>query len=182
MKSVTLKTTRLILRPARLSDAAGYFDAGQNAELAAAAGFLRPKRLSQTQTFMRDGMRQWRLAHPQRLLFTAVDKKDGSYVGGFNVRFPHRGVGEIGYSVHPDLWGQGYATEAARKLVGWSFSALRCHRIQATTWVQNRKSMHVLKKIGLHREGRLRNFMKLGNWVRDEYMWGMTRQDWRSNA
>jgi ribosomal-protein-alanine N-acetyltransferase len=74
--------------------------------------------------------------------------------------------GEIGYVVHPDWWGRGIATEAAELLLELGFQTLGLHRIEATTRPDNTASWRVLEKIGMQREGLIRDHMLLrGTWV-----------------
>jgi RimJ/RimL family protein N-acetyltransferase len=74
--------------------------------------------------------------------------------------------GEIGYVIHPDWWGRGIATEAAELLLELGFQKLGLHRIEATTRPDNTASWHVLEKIGMRREGLIRDHMFLrGAWV-----------------
>ena len=63
---------------------------------------------------------------------------------------------DIGYELAPDQWGRGYATEAARAIVAFGFTELRLHRISAWCIAENTASAHVLEKIGMWLEGRLR--------------------------
>lgn len=60
---------------------------------------------------------------------------------------------DIGYQIHPDHWGQGYATEACHAILGWSFENLNLHRIQADCTVGNIASERVLLKCGFQVEG-----------------------------
>jgi RimJ/RimL family protein N-acetyltransferase len=74
--------------------------------------------------------------------------------------------GEIGYVIHPDWWGRGIATEAAGMLLELGFQELGLHRIEATTRPDNTASWHVLEKIGMRREGLIRDHLFLrGAWV-----------------
>ena len=45
------------------------------------------------------------------------------------------GLAEVGYVVHPDHAGRGYATEATRPLLAVAFDALRLHRVIGRTGV-----------------------------------------------
>ena len=76
-------------------------------------------------------------------------------------------------------WGNGYAPEAAQKIIDTAFGRFKAHRVQATCWVKNTKSQRVLRKIGMKKEGRMRSYMRVGSLVRDEFLWGITRSDWR---
>jgi RimJ/RimL family protein N-acetyltransferase len=63
---------------------------------------------------------------------------------------------EMGYLVHRELWGRGYATEAAGAVYEWLRSVPTVIRIQATCDIDNVGSVRVLEKIGLERECILR--------------------------
>lgn len=60
---------------------------------------------------------------------------------------------EIGYWVHADLHGQGYATEAASALLGQLRQAFPRRRIVAECRAENSASWHVLEKLGFRSPG-----------------------------
>ncbi|QLH84470.1 GNAT family N-acetyltransferase [Halosimplex pelagicum] len=63
----------------------------------------------------------------------------------------------LGYAVHPDYQGEGYATEAARLVVDHGFAALGLHRISATIHADNEASKRVVEKLGFTHEGTKRD-------------------------
>ena len=68
--------------------------------------------------------------------------------------------GEIGYTLRRDCWGKGYASEAAAVLLAFGFKELRLHRIYATCRPDNLGSAGVMQKLGMTREGRLRQHIR----------------------
>ena len=60
---------------------------------------------------------------------------------------------DIGYQLLPAYWGGGYATEAARAIIGWLFENLDLHRIQADCTDGKIASERVLLKCGFTVEG-----------------------------
>lgn len=80
----------------------------------------------------------------------------GVRLGGLGPRQPEARQGDIGYEINPEFWGQGYATEAALAILRFGFENLRLHRIWARCLADNLASQRVLEKIGMRREGRLR--------------------------
>ncbi len=82
------------------------------------------------------------------------------------------------YTLHPTYWGQGYTTEAARRLVEFGFRDLRLHRIWADCDPENVGSWRVLEKIGMRREGHLReNAWVKGAWV-DSLIYAALDREW----
>ena len=59
---------------------------------------------------------------------------------------------ELGFHVHPDHQGQGYATEAAAAVLGHARSALGLDRIVAIIDPRNEPSKRVVTKLGFRRE------------------------------
>lgn len=70
---------------------------------------------------------------------------------------------EIGWFVHPNHSGNGYATEVAKALLDFAFENLNAHRVQALCNEQNTSSENVMKKIGMQKEGTLRGVRRLNN-------------------
>jgi RimJ/RimL family protein N-acetyltransferase len=60
---------------------------------------------------------------------------------------------ELGYDLHPDAWGRGLATEAARAVMRQAFGPLAVDRVVAVVKPDHVASQRVLEKAGLHRAG-----------------------------
>ena len=60
---------------------------------------------------------------------------------------------EVGWHLHPDAWGRGYATEAARAIVAQAF-AEGAPRIHAVVKPGNVRSMAVCSRLGMEHHGR----------------------------
>ena len=60
--------------------------------------------------------------------------------------------GEIHFSILPDFWGNGYATEAVRHLIKFGFDELHLIKIEANSSTENIQSMRVLEKVGMIKE------------------------------
>lgn len=58
---------------------------------------------------------------------------------------------EIGWTLHPALWGQGLATEAARACLDWAWSNTPLPRIAAITSMGNSRSRNVMLRLGMQR-------------------------------
>ncbi|MFY1636867.1 GNAT family N-acetyltransferase [Solwaraspora sp. WMMB335] len=89
----------------------------------------------------------------------------------------HRG-GEIGYVVHPDFGARGYATEAAKALLGLGFDHLGLHRIVARIDERNEASARVARRLGMRQEARLvRSELFKGEWI-TELDFAMLADEW----
>ncbi len=86
--------------------------------------------------------------------------------------------GELGYFLHPDFWGHGYATEVAYRLLQFGFITLRLQRIVATCDPRNTASVRVLEKIGMQYEGRLHKHMLLRDGWRDSLVYSVRDHEW----
>lgn len=86
--------------------------------------------------------------------------------------------GEIGYIMHPAYWGLGYATEVARILIEFGFTQLNLHRISATCDPRNIGSVKVLEKVGMIREGTIRDDFLIHNGWRDSHLYGILEHEW----
>ena len=75
-------------------------------------------------------------------------KGSGDFIGWFELSGAGRGVAELGYRLHPDFWGRGYATEGAAALVAHA-RVIGLERVVAYAMVVNTGSRRVLEKVGL---------------------------------
>jgi RimJ/RimL family protein N-acetyltransferase len=89
---------------------------------------------------------------------------------------------EIGFTLAPEYQGRGFATEAARGLLGYLFGTRRKHRVVAYCDARNAASAAVLERLGLRREGRLReSTWAKGEWT-DDFYYAVLDREWAAQA
>ena len=109
-------------------------------------------------------------------------REDGKLIGNAGVRMESADAteGEMGCEIAPDYWNRGYATEATRAMLAFGFERLGLHRISASTLAPNVGAWRVLEKLGMVREGELRETTLLdGGWA-NSLIYGMLEQEWRA--
>ncbi len=119
--------------------------------------------------------------HPRtRFQLAIVLPATGQLIGNCGIRqeAPGSREAEIGYELDPEYWGRGYATEAAREMLAFGFTELGLHRVSSWCVAVNTASAHVLEKLGLRLEGRVREkeYYK-GRWW-DILLYGILKQEW----
>jgi len=91
------------------------------------------------------------------------------------------GSAEIGYFLHPEFWGQGYATEIANCLIKFCFDQLGVHRVFARCNANNANSEKVMIKTGMKREGEFRKVRyKNGGWD-NELQYSILVEEWNQS-
>jgi RimJ/RimL family protein N-acetyltransferase len=81
------------------------------------------------------------------------------YVGLDSTSVEGEPVVEVGWSIAPERWGQGLATEAGRASLDWAFEVVGLDRVVSYTLHDNRASRRVMEKLGL---GYVRDFRHRG--------------------
>jgi RimJ/RimL family protein N-acetyltransferase len=108
-----------------------------------------------------------------------VERADRELIGAVELRVTSTSSrrGEMGYVLARARWGQGYATEAAAAVLAFGFERLGLHKVSATCDPENVASARVLEKVGLTREGYLREHLLVrGEW-RDRLLFGALEPD-----
>ena len=89
---------------------------------------------------------------------------------------------EIGFTIAPEHQGHGYATEAARRLLGYLFAARGKHRVMACCDARNAASARVLERLGMRREGHLReSTWAKGEWT-DDLLYAVLDREWQAST
>lgn len=82
-------------------------------------------------------------------VFAIIRKAGDELIGCVGLtKTPNNGGAEIGYWVGQRYWGNGYATEAIRRVVDYAFGHLRLPVLEATVVPVNKASHRVLAKVG----------------------------------
>lgn len=111
----------------------------------------------------------------------SVRKDSNEFVGtaGINLSANRFKMGEIFYELFPSQWGQGFATEVAKALIKAGFEVFHLHRVEAGVATENIRSIRVLEKSGMTREGIKRKILPIrGEW-KDNYHYAIVEDDRR---
>lgn len=174
----TLETPRLRLRPFRLSDAPDVFALQSDAEAMRYWDSPPWRDPSLADRFIA-GCRT--MADQGAGVRPAVERRDdGAFVGWltFNSWEADFRSASLGFSFSRQVWGRGYATEAARALLTWAYGTLDLNRVQAEADTRNEASRRVLQKLGFVLEGTLREDCIVDGVVSDSWVFGLLRREW----
>ena len=166
----TLETKNLILRPFKDEDVDDYFGVLDSPEV---RRWLHiPESLDRSDAWQQMAwfVGQWELRGTGH--WALEEKKSGQFVGRAGLHRPERhdwpGV-EVGWLLHPDYWGRGYATEAGAVAVRYGFEDLQVDKLFSCILPENHRSQAVAKRLGFEflEERVLAFFPKLphGIWV-----------------
>jgi RimJ/RimL family protein N-acetyltransferase len=109
---------------------------------------------------------------------------DGRLIGDsyFTIASTEHARAEIGWTMHPDFTGRGYATEAARAVLDLAFSTLGVHRVYAELDVRNDASIAVCRRLGMREEGHfVEDMMFKGEWADTGY-YAILAPEWQNLA
>jgi RimJ/RimL family protein N-acetyltransferase len=176
-----LSTERMLLRPYVAEDLAGLHAMFRREDVCRYLPWP-PMDLGQAQAKLDQRLLQATIG-PDRdaIVLAAVETATGRYLGEFMLRLrsPKDRQGEIGWSVHPDFQGRGFATEGAREMLRVGFDELGLHRIYAEADPRNLASLKVMERLGMRREAHLvETWLLKGEWV-DEVVCAILESEWR---
>ncbi len=127
----------------------------------------------------------WQKERPrQRFQFVIEPQGGDGLIGncGVRIRDPDVPEGDLGYELAPQAWGRGYATEAAQALLHFAFEDLRLHRVWAHVVSENTASARVLEKLGMVREGHLRQNQYFKGRYWDTVIYAILEDEWRAES
>lgn len=172
-----LETERLVLRPFEPTDVDGVIELANDPDIAR-------NTINIPHPYGRADAEAWIASHPaqrerrEAVTYAITDRSTDRLMGavGLTLDDPdHRA--ELGYWIGREFWGRGFATEATAAVIDWAFQALDLHRVHATHFPRNPASGSVLRKLGMRREGRLReHVLKDGEYLDLEY-YALLRDD-----
>lgn len=152
MQAPELRTSRLVLRAWRDDDLAPYAALNDDPRVME----HMPQRLSRAESdaqaerirahFDAHGFGMWAVEIPGVAPFVGFV---GLMVPAFDAHFTP--CVEVGWRLAHDAWGKGYATEGARAALDFGFRALGLDEIVSFTILANRRSWHVMEKLGMRR-------------------------------
>jgi len=120
-----------------------------------------------------------RVVHPS----WAVERQ-ARVIGGINVSFNFDNAAcEVGYSIAREQWNQGFCTEAAGAVIDACFTTHPgLNRVFARADERNQASQRVMAKVGMTKEGVLRQSKVERGETIDEAWWAILRSEWSQGS
>ena len=176
----TIRTKRLTLRAAKMSDAEDLYEYSRDPAVAKHVLWDAHTSIHQTRAYIRYLIRQYKNGQPSSFVISITET--GKVVGtiGFMWIQQENRSAEVGYSLSRAYWNQGIMTEALTALLDFGFLKLNLNRIEAQHESDNPASGRVMAKAGMSFEGRLRQRIYNKGRFADVDLYSILRQEYLS--
>ena len=188
LTSAPLRTERLVLRPIEAADAADVYEYQRLPEV---IRYLPWPERDRTEGFEHTAKRAaGRILAADEDFFVLAATLPGTpstddpardrVIGDFMVRVSsvqHARI-ELGWVLHPDFQGRGYAREAAGAVLDFVFETLGPHRVEAFLDARNAASAALCERLGMRREATLLEEEYNDDEWQDTAVYGVLRREW----
>lgn len=100
----------------------------------------------------------------------------------FTITKAENSGGEIGWTIHPDFHGKGYASEAASAVLDYVFREGQLHRVTAELDPRNDASIALCRRLGMREEAYfVEDLWFRGSWA-DTGVYAILAREWSSRA
>lgn len=172
----TIETERLILRPTAMADFERWADFMSDEPTTRYIGGAQAP--SQAWRGMMSMAGAWALTGVA--MFSVIEKSTGRWLGRIGPWQPHDWPGtEVGWSLHRDAHGQGYAHEAAVASLDYAFDVLGWTDVIHCIDPDNHPSAALATRLGSVNRGPGR--MPAPFETAPVNLWGQTADEWREN-
>lgn len=172
----TLETARLILRPPTVEDFPRWADFMSHEETARFLGGVQAP--AQTWRALMAVIGSW--AVTGEAMFSVIEKSSGQWLGRIGPLHPYGWPGtEVGWSLHRDAMGKGYAVEAAVATMDYAFDRLDWTDVIHCIDPENLPSARVAERLGSRNRGPGELPEPFKGQPVD--LWGQTRAEWAVN-
>lgn len=114
----------------------------------------------------------------QWFTFALELKESGTLIGHVALKMLEERQAEIGFTLARAAHGKGLAHEGTACVLDYLFTKLKLHRVIAIADCENERSLALLGRLGLRREGHfIENIWFKGRWG-SEYLYAILRKEW----
>lgn len=179
--TVPLETDRLVLRRTVKSDIDEFFFIQLNPNI---RRYLGTNRLGDDLEKNRKYFNEEKYNELNYYRWTIVRKEDNKILGCIylNIHDEKARTAGIDYWIREDAWGNGYTTEASRKILNFAFDTLNINRIESCGGKDNPGTYKVMEKIDLKYEGERKEgiFYYYGG-LENLVLYGITKEEYKNN-
>ena len=179
--SLILESPRLRLRKFQEADLEPFWAYRSDPEVARYQGWPMPYSHELAAEFIASA----RQAQPDQTgewYQMAIELKAGSQMIGdvaFAIRDSRKQQAELAATLALPFQGQGYASEALRRLLAYLFEERGLHRVYASCDPQNQAVIRLMEQFGFRREAHfVDNYWDRDHWT-SEYLYAMLESEWK---
>ena len=123
--------------------------------------------IERTQALPEDGAIRW------------IVRKDNLLIGEvhFTCNYARTHEWEIGYKFLKEYWGNGFASEAVQAVMQYAFTHFNVNRIAAFLNAENNRSAALAERVGMKKEGCLREVRLVNGIYYDEYIFSLLKRE-----
>ncbi len=178
-RDYTLSSDRLILKEVTWNDLENIHRLHSFPEVDEFNTLGIPENISDTRNVLRTSIEDKYSPVRKKFSWAVFDYQNHEFIGeaGISLSADRFRLGEIFYNLDPSFWGYGYGTEIVRRLIKFGFDDLHLHKVEAGVATENFRSVRVLEKAGMKREGLRRKILPVrGEW-KDNYHYAIVEGD-----
>lgn len=165
------------LRAIEPEDAETFFAFNLNSETARVLDYLWPPSSAAS-------VREWTQKRATQetkddVIYCVIEDRQGNAVGVISTHGINRRIGSFAYglAVGEEHRGRGYASEAITILLRYFFEELRYQKVNVAVYECNPASIALHEKLGFQLEGRMRRMVFTHGHFYDEFIYGMTCEE-----
>lgn len=175
MTGPVLQTERLTLRPIALEDFPRWAEMMADPEASRFLGGVTPASTAWRGFMSMAGA--WSLTGIA--MFSVIERSTGLWLGRIGPWRPHGWPGnEVGWGLHPDAQGRGYALEAAIAAIDYAFEVLDWSDVIHCIDPDNIPSQRLAERVGSRNRGPTKMPPPFDHLPVEA--WGQTREEWRA--
>jgi len=172
----TLHTTRLTLRTLTPEDLEDFYEYAKNPHVGPSAGWKPHENREESLKILKSFAEE-------EDVWGIVMKSSNKVVGSIGLHRDRKRDNPLsrmmGYALSEDYWGRGLMTEAAERILRYSFEELDLQVVSVYHYPSNARSRRVIEKAGFTFEGTLRQASTLFDGkVVDDICYSITREEY----
>ena len=179
MKPLDVPNSPWLLRPLRIDDLDSFFAYRKLEDLCKYQGF-DPFTLEDCKKFIEKHSSPSLEPNGKWNQIGIAEKLTGELLGdcAVNIGADHPDTAELGVTVRPDQQGKGCAKTVMKALISHLFHQCGVRRIHLLIAADNQPSIALAKSVGFRQEGHLIESYELDGEFRDEFVFGLLKQEW----
>lgn len=112
------------------------------------------------------------------VIYHKDDKRPIGDIGLNHINWVNRNANLFAEIGEKEYWGKGIAVEAAELMIKYGFTELNLHKIHASIYNPNQRSLRVAEKLGFKKEGIQREHIYVDGKFVDNHKYSILRKEW----